>query len=274
VASIPRLEAEIAAKKAELAAAEQNLPLLMSAAASAAGMNVAQLNEEVEGTRLPRWRSLEVIEVRAASAGVVEGFGVTNGAWVEQSAGVLTVIDPAALRFRATALQADLGRLRDGAAAEVIPPLAARANPGEAVVGKVMLGLEASADARTIELLIVPDKPAAWARAGVSAFAEVITDGTVKEQLAIPEAAVVQDELSRVYYRRDPADPNKVIRVEGDFGVSDGKWVVVESGVKAGDEVVLAGVYELKLTGGGKQQGKGHFHADGTWHAEDDGGKK
>jgi hypothetical protein len=71
-----------------------------------------------------------------------------------------------------------------------------------------------------------------------------------------------------------PADPNKVIRVEGDFGVSDGKWVVVESGVKAGDEVVLAGVYELKLTGGGKQQGKGHFHADGTWHAEDDGGKK
>jgi hypothetical protein len=32
---------------------------------------------------------------------------------------------------------------------------------------------------------------------------------------------------------------------------------------------VLEGAYELKLAGGGKQMG-GHFHADGTWHAEPD----
>jgi hypothetical protein len=45
---------------------------------------------------------------------------------------------------------------------------------------------------------------------------------------------------------------------------------VVNSGVKEGDEVVLEGVYELKLAGGGKATGGGHFHADGTWHAEPD----
>jgi hypothetical protein len=58
--------------------------------------------------------------------------------------------------------------------------------------------------------------------------------------------------------------------MEADLGVSDGKWVVVKSGVKEGDEVVLDGVYELKLAGGGKPMGGGHFHADGAFHAEPD----
>jgi hypothetical protein len=37
---------------------------------------------------------------------------------------------------------------------------------------------------------------------------------------------------------------------------------------------VLEGVYELKLAGGGKAMGGGHFHADGTWHPEGEAEKK
>ncbi len=59
--------------------------------------------------------------------------------------------------------------------------------------------------------------------------------------------------------------------MEADLGISDGKWVVARSGVTEGDEVVLDGVYELKLAGGGQgAEGGGHFHADGTWHPEAD----
>jgi hypothetical protein len=129
-------------------------------------------------------------------------------------------------------------------------------------------GLEANAETRTVELIVTPDEPAPWARAGLSAYAEVVTDASAGAETAIPVAAVVQDELSRVYFRRDPKNPDRAIRVEGDLGVSDGKWIAVKSGLKAGDEVVLDGVYELKLAGGGKAQGGGHFHADGTWHAD------
>jgi hypothetical protein len=60
--------------------------------------------------------------------------------------------------------------------------------------------------------------------------------------------------------------------MEADLGIGDGKWVVVKSGVKEGDEVVLDGVYELKLASGGQggPDAGGHFHADGTFHAEPD----
>jgi multidrug efflux pump subunit AcrA (membrane-fusion protein) len=72
--------------------------------------------------------------------------------------------------------------------------------------------------------------------------------------------------LASIIFRRDPKNPDKVIRMEADLGISDGKWVVVNSGLREGDEVVLDGVYELKLAGGGKATGGGHFHADGTYH--------
>ncbi|MBA3846451.1 MAG: hypothetical protein H0X45_07390, partial [Planctomycetes bacterium] len=46
------------------------------------------------------------------------------------------------------------------------------------------------------------------------------------------------------------------------------------SGVAEGDQVVVDGIYQLRLSGAGKAQLGGHFHSDGTFHpdAEDSGG--
>jgi hypothetical protein len=272
-ASLPRLDADINAKRAEAEAASQRLPLTLSTAASLLGLPVEELTKEVKptggGDPTPKWRTIDEIEVRAAAAGQVETFGVTNGSWAEQAQLVLATADPQAVRFRASALQSDMGAFADGSVATIVAP-ADRKVGRESIPGQVAIGLEASADTRTVELVITPQRPAPWARPGVTAIAEIVTDETAAPELAIPLAAVVQDELARIYFRRDPRDPDKVMRVEGDFGVSDGRWVAVMSGLKEGDEVVLEGVYELKLTGGGKPAGGGHFHADGTWHAEPD----
>jgi hypothetical protein len=218
----------------------------------------------------PLWKTINTIEIRADRAGVVETLAVTEGGWVDTSGLILAVIDPGQIRFRATALQSDLARLRDGAAAVIVPPRSTRSDADGGVPGKVSVGLEASADMRTVELIVTPDTIAPWARPGVSAYAEVVTDSSAESETAIPVAAVVQDELNRIFFRRDPKDPDKAIRIEGEFGVSDGNWIVVKSGVKAGDEVVMNGVFELKLASGkaGGPKGGGHFHADGTWHAD------
>ena len=71
-------------------------------------------------------------------------------------------------------------------------------------------------------------------------------------------------------FRRDPKDPDQVIRLGADLGLSDGRWVEVKSGLRDGDAVVLAGAYELMLASSGAATKGGHFHADGTFHAGED----
>jgi len=275
--SLPRLEAEVRAKQTEHQAARQRFPSTLASAASVLGIDVKTLTENsTEGKDpQPRWSTIESIEVRAAQAGVIESLGVTNGAWVEANKLVLTTLNPRALRFRAVGLQADLGKLRDGLSASIAAP---RGGPSEVepLAGKLLVGLAGNPESRTIELMVTPEKLDGWTKAGVSALLEIVTDGGEDPEIAIPVAAVVQDELIRIFFRRNPKNPDQVIRTEADLGVSDGHWVVVNSGLKAGDEVVVEGVYELKLAssanGGGAA--KGHFHADGSFHEGKDGEKK
>ena len=61
--------------------------------------------------------------------------------------------------------------------------------------------------------------------------------------LAVPQAAVVRDEEERAYvflqnrsgYRRQPVKT----------GIVASGWIEITSGLKAGDEVVVQGAYEL-----------------------------
>jgi multidrug efflux pump subunit AcrA (membrane-fusion protein) len=265
-ASLPRLEAQIQAKRKELQAAREHFPMEMEAAAALSGMTVEKLSEPVGTPPQPRWRTLEKFIVTATQPGIVESLGVTRGAWADVNALILTTVDPSLVRFRAVGLQSDIARLRSGLPVKILPPDRAVGSAEDSIDAELTLGLEASAEQRTIELIGTPRKLAPWCRPGVSSLMEITQEGGQPE-LAIPVASTTQDGLTRIYFRRDPKDPDKVIRVEGDFGISDGKWITVKSGVKAGDEVVLDGVYELRLTGTGKTAG-GHFHADGTFHPD------
>ncbi len=277
--SIPRLEAEVRVKQAALDEAKHDFALEIDTAAAVLGLTSKSLSETVEPDdaghgadhQVQRWFTINRVEFPATDSGVVESMPVTNGAWVEANTLVATVVQPNSLRFRAVGLQSDLGRLRDGQTAFVVPPQGSGIDGTEVITGKLKVGLTGDPDQRTIELIVTPEKVAAWAKPGVSALLEIVVDGTGKEELAIPLASVVRDDLTHIFFRRDPSNADKVIRMEADLGVNDGKWIAVQSGVKAGDEVVLEGVYELKLAGGGKGAGGGgHFHADGTWHPDAD----
>ena len=272
-AAIPRLEAEIEVKRAALDESRHDLEINIAKAASVLGMTpefLRQTEKSDGGHETQRWYAINHVGLAARDGGVVENLGVTDGSWVDANTLIATTVNPKAVRFRALGLQSDLGKLTDGLDAHVVSPQGAVADQASRLSGKLRIGPVADPQQRTVDLLLVSDQTADWARAGVSSFLEIVTDGSAEEELAIPTAAVVRDELTQVFFRRDPRDPNKVIRMEADLGVNDAKWVVVTTGVKEGDEVVLHGVYELKLAGGGKPTGGGHFHADGTWHAEPD----
>ncbi|MFM2090926.1 MAG: hypothetical protein RLZZ127_1415 [Planctomycetota bacterium] len=238
---------------------------LLAQAAAMTGLDPAALvRSDADG--VPGWLALPAPEVHAAIAGVVEGDLAADGSWVEAGAVLATVTDPAGVRLRAAGLQGDLPRFRERMRGRIVAadPAAAGMIPAEVVLGPVADPVD-----RTVDLIALPEPGAprpGWARPGVGAALEVIVDGGADEELAIPVAATIRDGLATVFFRRDPADPGKVERVEADLGPSDGRWVVVHSGLKEGDQVVLGGIYPLMLSqrGGGTQAG--HFHADGTFH--------
>ncbi len=285
LAEVMEQEAELRSRKvevqSELHAARERFDLLLLNASALLGIPVARLaasDESVaphthegdyadtEPHRHPVWRELRLVEVRAAAAGVVESLALTNGAWAPESALVLSTVRPELLRFHARGLQSDLGRLRDGLPATIVPPKGGSIDPADTLSGTLQLGLGGDPDERTVEVFLTPGRTAPWARPGVAAHLEITVEGSARPELALPVSATIRDGLDTVFFRRDPRDPNKVTRTIADLGVSDGRWVVVRSGVKEGDEVVLDGVYQLMLATTGAAAAGGHFHADGTFH--------
>jgi hypothetical protein len=266
------LGATRAETSAELDASRSRLDFLLDSAASLIeiGRDVlvesVQLNQGDES----RWRTIGTIDVRAAQPGVIESLGLTNGAWADREATVLTVVRPDDLRFHGSGLQSDLGVLRDGLEARIVPPSPTTSGRAvhlqDAMSGTLSLGLAGDPNDRTIDLYVIPESLSSWARPGVSAQLEIITDATAAAELAIPMAAVQQDGLTPVIFRRDPDDLNQVIRLEADLGLNDGRWIAVLSGVRDGDEIVLDGSFQLMLATSGSIQQGGHFHTDGTFH--------
>ena len=210
--------------------------------------------------------------VCAVADGVVEDLGVTQGGLAEEGALVATLMQPEKIRFRAHALQGDLVRLRDGLPARIVAPGGGSAATAASMTGTLAIGIEADAASRTIDLLVTPDALAPWARSGVAGSLEITLEGSAEGgggELAIPLGCVVRDGTKAIVFRRDPKNPDKAIRLEADLGIDDGRWVAILSGVKEGDEIVVSGNYQLMLATGGSAPKGGHFHSDGTFHAED-----
>lgn len=268
-----QLDADQAEARASLNAAKTRRQSLLATTASLLNIPAEQLSARTPDSEMEHWATIDAITVTATEPGIVEMLGLTNGAWADEKSTVLTVIQPDRLRFHAQGLQSDLSLLTPGLPVRIVPPTPTRAAGAvdltSTMTGALSLGLNASADDRTIDVYTVPDSLAPWARQGVAAQLEIITDTTAQPALAIPLAAVQRDGLSPIIFRRDPADPNKAIRLEADLGLDDGRWVVVNSGLMRGDQVVLDGAFQLMLATSGSASKGGHFHADGTFHAED-----
>ncbi len=263
-------EAELAFQQSEaktdLEQAKSRIELLFDEASLLTGFTHEELTQDTDGG-VPRWRALRRLSVHAVQAGVVDDLAATNGSWVEQNARVMSVIDPEQVRVHAEALQGDLHELQDDLPVSIVPTGAQP--PGSALHGTLAIGPTGNASDRTIELYVTPESSATWARPGAVVELEIELSQSSAPELAVPESAVQRDGLTPILFRRDPNDPDTVIRLEADLGKSDGRWVEVLSGVREGDEIVLDGGFQLMLATSGTAQKGGHFHADGTFHEED-----
>ncbi len=272
-ASLPRLSAELGLAKTRLRNAERTRVHAVHRAATSVDLAEEELDKDilVDGEKVPMYMTIDWIEVKAVESGVVEVLSVTDGSFVEPPTTILSTVNSQLVRFRAMALQADMADLSRATGSRIVPPQSPGIMINDAVEATLTLGLEAHPQERTMPLLAIPERLTSWIRPGVSAFLEVVVASNKAPALAVPRSSVVKDGLTHVFFRRDPSDPNRVIRVEADMGVSDGRWVTIESGLVRGDEVVLNGVYELKLAtqNSGTSLKGGHFHADGSYHGDE-----
>jgi hypothetical protein len=261
-------EVELAGKKVEATARQEaasaRMEVLLATASSLTGRSHEELARVQDGK--PGWQTIGNIQVKAHTAGVVEKIDVVSGAWADANGLVLTAVQPELVRFSASAMQSDMGRLKDGLTATAVPGKGASFNTAAAVPGVMMISPVADAERRMIQLVMVPTKLEPWARPGVAGYLEIVVEGNQTPELAIPMASVVRDGTQALIFRRDPGDPNKAIRMDADLGADDGRWVVIKSGVKEGDEVVEDGIYQLMVATSGSITKGGHFHADGSFH--------
>ncbi|MGK0190107.1 MAG: hypothetical protein ACI9R3_005927 [Verrucomicrobiales bacterium] len=260
--------ADLTAQAAELRAdiPKQEAELRVASAA----LNNAGRAREKSGTGPAQPQLIDWIEVRAKEPGIVESLAVTDGTFVEGTTLLLTTVDPSLIRFRALGLQSDLLKFKSGQKVHIVQPQANGSNINESIEADLMIGLAADPIQRTVPLFATPKELRPWSLAGVSAFLEIATESTDGVALAIPRSAVVKDGIIHVFFKRDPGNANKAIRVEADLGVDDGRWVEIKSDLGPNDEVVLNGAYELKLATAmsGTSQKGGHFHADGAFHGK------
>jgi multidrug efflux pump subunit AcrA (membrane-fusion protein) len=258
-----KLEASYSETIAALRGAKTTLEISIESVASMMGLTIPEDNPNW-------WKELKEIEVAATDDGIVATLDITDGSWAEKQSNIVSVVQPDRLRFHASGLQSDLGVLRDGLQVNIVPPTPTSGgnavNLQNTMHGALQLGLTGDSNKRTIDLYVTPEKLSSWARPGVTAQLEIITDSTGGAELAIPLSAVQQDGLTQIIFRRNPSNPNEAIRMEADLGLDDGRWIAVLSGLKDGDEVVLDGGFQLMLATSGSIQKGGHFHADGTFH--------
>jgi hypothetical protein len=261
--------ADLTAQAAELRA---DIPKLEAElrAANAALNNAGRARERSGSSGDAESQLVDWIEVRAKEPGIVESLAVTDGTFVEETTLLLTTVDTSKIRFRALGLQSDLLKFKGGQSVRITQPQANGSNINESLRADLTIGLAADPIQRTVPLFATPKELLPWSLPGVSAFLEIATESTDSVALAIPRSAVVKDGIVHVFFKRDPGNPNKAIRIEADLGVDDGRWVEIKSDIGPKDEVVLNGAYELKLATAmsGTSQKGGHFHADGTYHGK------
>lgn len=260
-----RIQAAIAAA----AAIDDRLDQVIAEASTLTGIPASDLIADTENG--PAWRQLQAIPVQAVASGVVRQVDSASGTWAGEGTEVIHVVSPSRLRFRGRALQADvIDDLREGQTVRIAPPEGRGADRRlAAATGTLRLGVTGDATTRTVDVFVdlAAEQIQPWMRPEVTAMAGVMVAGDPDmEELAIPTRAIIQDGLDTVFFRRDPRDPDQVIRTIADLGPSDGNWVTIYSGLAEGDEVVIDGIYQLKLATTGQDVTAGHFHADGTWH--------
>jgi membrane fusion protein, multidrug efflux system len=194
-----------------------------------------------------RSREMRNTKVTAPFDGTITLRKVTEGAFVNNGAELLTIVDFNTLVARVFVPEKQLDRIQVGQTAEVVGK-AARGRKGE---GK-LLRIAPTIDASTGTIKVTVSMPPALAGSQgflPGMYAEVtLTTDSRSDVLLVPKAAVVRDEEQTYLFtiQGDATAGFTAKRVRVETGLTDPERIEIVKGLGAGEPVILAGQTGLK----------------------------
>ena len=205
----------------------------------------------------------------ARESGIVDAILATTGQCVQPSTEILSLARTEGLWFKAECVISETGDITANLKGFVEPLKTGSGTTQPRAEGTVTLAWSTDRTQRTRDLFLTLDHVPEWAIPGLPGVMNVVLINSAESAVAVPAAAIVQDGLEQAVFVRDSHDKNTFKRIVVTTGASDGAYTEVHA-IQAGDEVVVNGVYELKLAapspGKSTKRAAGHFHADGKFH--------
>jgi RND family efflux transporter MFP subunit len=199
------------------------------------GATAAQV-DDLAAVRVPR----PLLDIRAPFAGTVIEANVLSGDHVELGASLFRLADPSVLWASLHIREEDMASLPAGAGAE----LRTQAYPGEVFPGRLLLvGDVLDEKTRTVTGRVEVANPAGRLKAGMFVEA-VLENGVARTTLAVPEAAVQDDDGRSIVFVL--TGERSFSRREIETGERLGGQVEVLTGLVAGETVATSGSFLLK----------------------------
>jgi Cu(I)/Ag(I) efflux system membrane fusion protein len=181
-------------------------------------------------------KALERVPFHAPSGGVLLEKAVNQGAHVRAGDLLFRVADPSKVWVEAEVFEQDLGDTKEGQIVRISLPHSAI----EAVEGRVeRVYPSVDTTSRTGRIRIAVENPDGHFRPGMLAQIDMEID--MGEGLTVSPDAVVHTGPRKLVYV--DKGQGRLTPVEVQTGASTADWVVIESGLKAGDTIVSSGVF-------------------------------
>ena len=217
-------------------------------AAAAAQAHAATAQATEEGKRLSDTRLVAPISGSIAMRKIDPGQTVAAGM------PVFTIVDLNPVKVRVGVPEADIARVKQGAAAEItVPSLGGRSFKGKVAI----IGIASEPASRTYTVKILVPNPGPVLLAGMVAEARVFGPAKIKS-LTLPGEAVVPDPQGApnvfVYF----ADRKRVYGTRVEVGPPVGSEVEIRSGLTGSEQVVISGQQKVRegslveVTGGNR----------------------
>ena len=173
--------------------------------------------------------------------GVVVERELSSGEVVEAGKKVLSISDLSTVWVLLNIHEKDLGRIKPGANVRI----RTESYPGEVFTGKVSnIGNVVDPQNRTVPVRVVVPNPQARLKPGMFATAEVVTGISSADAIMIPSSALQKIEGKPTVFVREK--DGSFAKRELELGREFGNSVEVKSGLKEGEQVVVAGAFTLK----------------------------